>query len=69
MRKTVPIVLSTVLATSILGTPVVTSAQTQDVKVEAAQSNSEQINLSNCRISFNNSLNYGNQYIDDMSRT
>ena len=63
MRKTVPIVLSTVLATSILGTPVVTSAQTQDVKVEAAQSNSEQINLSNCRISFNSSLNYGNQYI------
>lgn len=63
MRKTVPIVLSTVLAASILGTPVVTSAQTQDVKAETAQNDSEQINLSNCSISFNNSLNYGNQYI------
>lgn len=63
MRKTVPIVLSTVLAASILGTPVVTSAQTQDVKAETAQNDSEQINLSNCRISFNNSLSYGNQYI------
>lgn len=63
MRKTVPIVLSTVLATSILGTPVVTSAQTQNVKAETAQNDSEQINLSNCWISFNNSLNYGNQYI------
>ena len=37
MRKTVPIVLSTILAASILGTPVVTSAQTQDVKAETAQ--------------------------------
>ena len=63
MRKTVPVVLSTVLAASILGTPVVTSAQTQDVKAETAQNDSEQINLSNCRISFNNSLSYGNQYI------
>lgn len=63
MRKTVLIVLSTVLAASILGTPVVTSAQTQDVKAETAQNDSEQINLSNCRISFNNSLSYGNQYI------
>ena len=43
MRKTVPIVLSTVLAASILGTPVVTSAQTQDVKAETAQNDSEQV--------------------------
>lgn len=63
MRKTVPIVLSTVLATSILGTPAVSTAQTQDAKAETAQNESEQINLSNCRISFNNSMNYGNQYI------
>lgn len=64
MRNTVPIVLSTVLATSILGTPAVSTAQTQDAKAEAAQSDSEQTNLSNCWISFSNSLNYGNQYIE-----
>lgn len=64
MRKTVPIVLSTVLAASILGTPTITIAQTEDAKAETAQSDNEQINLSNCWISFNNSLNYGNQYIE-----
>ena len=64
MRKTVPIVLSTVLVTSILGIPAVSTAQTQDAKAEAAQSNGEQTNLSNCWISFNNSVNYGNQYIE-----
>lgn len=63
MRKTVPIVLSTVLAASILGTPTIIIAQTEDAKAETAQNESEQINLSNCRISFNNSLSYGNQYI------
>ena len=63
MRKTVPIVLSTVLATSILGTPAVSTAQTQDAKTEVAQSSSEQINLSSCWISLNNSLNYGNYYV------
>lgn len=63
MRKTVPIVLSTVLAASILGTPTIIIAQTEDAKAETAQNESEQIDLSNCRISFNNSLNYGNQYI------
>ena len=56
MRKTVPIVLSTVLAASILGTPTITIAQTEDAKAETAQSDNEQINLSNCWISFNNSL-------------
>lgn len=65
MQKTVPIVLSAVLATSILGTPAVSTAQTQDAKAEAAQSNSEQINLSNCWISFSNSVDYGNQYIEE----
>lgn len=64
MRKTVPLVLSTVLAASILGTPTIIVAQTEDAKAETAQNDSEQINLSNCWISFNNSLNYGNQYIE-----
>lgn len=64
MRKTVPLVLSTVLAASILGTPTIIVAQTEDAKAETARNDSEQINLSNCWISFNNSLNYGNQYIE-----
>lgn len=67
MRKSVPIAMSAIMATSILGVPALANAQQTHTNTHSAQTSSQQINLNNCRIRIKDTSNYRSLYIEGKS--
>ena len=64
MQKSVPIALSAIMATSLLGVPAMAAAQQSQTTTPASEASSQQVNLTNCQIRLKNSLNYSSLYIE-----
>ena len=64
MRRSVPIALSAIMASSLLGVPAIATAQQSQTTTPANEASSQQVNLANCQIRLKNSVNYSSLYIE-----